>query len=275
LTSIQYMKLFAAIAKKEALEVAREIGYRHILVSYFYIKKRRMLDMITSMSQVHEFFLDSGAYSAKTIGAKITTEELSSFIRQHSSLFKIYAGLDDIKSYEITQVNQRKMEAEGLAPLITFHYGEPFSILSEYLKKYDFIALGGGVGRTKTEKIMWLDTLYAKVFSQCPEKKIHMFGIHDPDILSRYPFYSADASSDSLMASNGWVLVEGKVMQYKNIHKKHRTGIGLSVLAKNHDSEISLKDREKERYRVLLKKKQQLETYITQLWEKRGIIWKD
>jgi len=269
------MKLFVAIAKKEALEVARDIKYRHILVSYFYIKKRQMLEMIRSMTGEHEFFLDSGAYSAKTIGAKITTMELTAFIKANPALFKIYAGLDDITSYEITQTNQRKMEADGLAPLITFHYGEPLAVLGDYTKKYDFIALGGGVGRTKTEKIKWLDTLYANVLSRCPEKKIHMFGIHDPDILSRYPFYSADASSDSLMASNGWVIVNGKVMQYKDIPSRQRTGIGLSVLAKNHDSEISLKDREKERYRVLLMKKQQLEIYITQLWEKKGIVWKD
>ena len=89
------MKLFAAIAKKEALEVARDIGYRNILVSYFYIKKRRMLDLIRSMNGVHEFFLDSGAHSANTIGAKITREELTSFAKENLSLFKIYAGLDD------------------------------------------------------------------------------------------------------------------------------------------------------------------------------------
>src|SRR5258706_11304732 len=98
------MKLFAAIAKKEALEVARDIGYRHVLVSYFYIKKRRMLDFIRSMKGSHEFFLDSGAHSANTIGAKIATEELTLFIKENPSMFKIYAGLDDIKSHEITIV---------------------------------------------------------------------------------------------------------------------------------------------------------------------------
>ena len=269
------MKLFAAIAKKEALEVARDIGYRHILVSYFYIKKRRMLEMIGSMSGKHEFFLDSGAHSANTIGAKITREELTSFTKENLSRFTIYAGLDDIKSHKVTLANQKKMEADGLAPLITFHYGEPLSVLSEYIKNYDFIALGGAVGRTKTEKIAWLNILYGKILSRYREKKIHMFGIHDADILSRYPFYSADASSDSLMASNGWVLVNGTKVQYKDIPKKHRTAAGLSQLEKNYDPDTSLGDREKDRYRYLLLKKQQTEKYITGLWEKRGITWKD
>jgi hypothetical protein len=269
------MKLFAAIAKKEALEVARDIGYRHILVSYFYIKKCRMLEMIRQMNSNHEFFLDSGAHSANTIGAVITRKELTAFTKEHSSLFKIYAGLDDIKSHRITLVNQKKMEADGLSPLITFHYGEPLSVLSDYIKSYDFIALGGAVGRTKTEKIGWLDILYGKILSRHKEKKIHMFGIHDVDILSRYPFYSADASSDSLMASNGGVLVDGKSVKYRDIPLKHRTASGLIELQKNNDSRISLTDREKARYRTLLLKKQKLEVYITQLWTKRGITWKD
>jgi len=269
------MKLFAAIAKKEALEVARDIGYRHILVSYFYIKKRRMLDMIREMNSNHEFFLDSGAHSANTIGAKITCEELTTFTKEHSSLFRIYAGLDDIKSHKVTLSNQKKMETDGLAPLITFHYGEPLSVLSEYIKNYDFIALGGAVGRTKTEKIAWLDILYGKVLCHFPKKKIHMFGIHDTDILSRYPFYSADASSDSLMASNGWVLVNGTKVQYKDIPKKHRTAAGLFALEKNYNPDVSLGEREKDRYRHLLYKKLQTEHYITELWAKRGITWKD
>jgi hypothetical protein len=269
------MKLFAAIAKKEALEVARDIGYRHILVSYFYIKKCRMLEMIRQMNSNHEFFLDSGAHSANTIGAVITREELTAFTKEHSSLFKIYAGLDDIKSHKVTLANQKKMEADGLSPLITFHYGEPLSVLQEYIQNYNFIALGGAVGRTKTEKIGWLDILYGKILSRHKEKKIHMFGIHDIDILSRYPFYSADASSDSLMASNGWVLVNGTKVQYKDISKKHRTGAGLLEIKRNYDPEISLSDREKNRYRNLLLKKQQMEKYITQLWEKRGITWKN
>jgi hypothetical protein len=190
-------------------------------------------------------------------------------------LFKIYAGLDDIKSHKVTLANQKKMEFDGLSPLITFHYREPISVLSEYVKKYDFIALGGVVGRTKTEKIAWLDTLYAKVLSRTPKKKIHMFGVHDVDILSRYPFYSADASSDSLMASNGWVLVNGTKVQYKDIPKKHRTGAGLFQIQKNYNPDISLGDREKDRYRNLLLKKQKIEKYITDLWAKRGITWKD
>jgi len=269
------MKLFAAIAKKEALEVARDIGYKHILVSYFYIKKRRMLDLIKEMNPKHEFFLDSGAHSANTIGAKITKEELTAFTKEHRSLFTIYAGLDDIKNHTVTLSNQKAMEAAGLAPLITFHYGEPVSVLEDYLKNYDFIALGGVVGKTKTEKIAWLDMLYCKVISKYPQKKIHMFGVHDVEILSRYPFYSADASSDSLMASNGWVLVNGTKVQYKDISKKHRTAAGLFEMQKNYDIGISLGDREKDRYRSLLLKKQQTEQYITELWKRRGISWKD
>lgn len=167
----------------------------------------------------------------------------------------IYANLD-LKTYEETKRNQDYLESFGLKPLPVYHFSEYNSdkreVLLEYIKKYDYIAIGGIVG-AKLDSVQKNNYLNY-VFKNTKDKiKVHGFGITDNDSIERYPFYSVDSTSwqqrmrfgqTQTKESNRIRITKNKVFPY-----------------------MSLLEKEVE---IMLKKGKD----ITNLWAKRGIIWK-
>lgn len=229
----------------------------NVLVSYYYkscITKER-LEIIKQKKL--KLFIDSGAFSAENIGAKIDLYKYINYLHEINNYIYMYAGLDDISDYKKTILNNKIMENAGLKPTITFHFNEPIELLKDYLTEYDKICLGGVVGKSRNVKVAWLDKLYSQVISQFPLKKIHMFGVHDKYILLRYPFFSADAATGIKRAVNG-----GSSYLNKTIPEKSLEFIKHTNLEKAYD-----------RYANILSTKLQLEKYITEVWRRRGITW--
>lgn len=155
-------------------------------------------------------FLDSGAYSAFTQNTTIDIQEYISFIKRYEKYIDVYANLDSIGDPAQTLKNQRIMEEAGLSPLPCFHYGSPISYLKRYLKKYNYIALGGMVPISTVELIKWLDLLFSEYL--CDEKgnpkcKVHGFGLTSLKLMLRYPWYSVDSTSWVVTGRLGSVLV--------------------------------------------------------------------
>ena len=84
-----------------------------------------------------------------------------------------------------------------------------------------------------------------------------MFGVHDLNILLRYPFFSADASSNIKKAAFGGSAFGLSKAPNKSInYLKH-----LKLEKSTH------------RYFSLAQEQNHIEKYITDVWRKRGIIW--
>ena len=105
-------------------------------------------------------FIDSGAYSAETKGVKITLSEYVAFLKAHAQYIEIAAGLDVLFDADGTWRNQLEMEAAGVSPMPTFHFGEDVSWLKRYVAKYERIALGGQVGQSTGDLVRWLDDVW-------------------------------------------------------------------------------------------------------------------
>lgn len=230
---------------------------RHILVSFFYKNCLKLELMAEMKSKGLQLFMDSGAFSAENIGAKINLKEYIQFLQKNNSFITQYAGLDDISDYKRTMINQKIMESEGLKPLITFHYGEPIELLRDYLLSYDYICIGGVVGKSRKLKLAWLSMLYSKVVKEFPEKKIHMFGVHDKELLLRFPFYSADASSSVKFAIYGGSAFGKSTKPVKSLEFMRHLQLQSNL----------------ERYYSLALSRKEVETYVTNVWRKRGITW--
>ena len=163
----------------------------NILMNYFYIKDNKK---IISSDIIKEygcalFFLDSGAFTAWTKGVHIPIEEYCEFVKTFSCSF--YSVLDVIGDAEGTLKNQKKMEELGTTPVPCFHFGDDFKYLDYYYENYDFISLGGMVGRPTKQLKLWLD----KIFLMYPDKKYHGFGLTRKKLIEQYPWYSVDSSS--------------------------------------------------------------------------------
>ena len=242
----------------------------NILVSYFYMGFKGSFKH-TEILKEKFFFLDSGAYSAMSTGTPVDVYQYIDWIKENRAMIDLYCGLDDIGDYKKTLENQRIMEAAGLHPLITFHYGEPFELLRDFCQEYEFICLGGIAGKRKQQRVPWLDNCFGVIKNYWP-KRLHVFGVHDKDILLRYPFYSADASTDSFASSVGDHNVNGKRVTYTSINEVTNRD-EMNILKIEASKSITASQKSQLRLASHLLNKIQLEKQITEVWQKRGITW--
>ena len=182
----------------------REIveGLPHILESYHYVGNQMYVD--DKRRDCAQVFLDSGAFSAYTLGVNLTVEEYCAYILRNKDIIRHEDGvmmasvLDGIGDPLQTWRNQIEMEMRGCKPLPCFHAGEDEKYLEHYVQNYEYITLGGMVGSSTKQLTIWLDRMWERYLtdgSGRPRLKVHGFGITAIPLMERYPWYSCDSSS--------------------------------------------------------------------------------
>lgn len=178
------------------------------LDSYYYLKSAKL---IRDHKYYHKFFLDSGAHSAWTQGVSINLDAYIKFIKDHLDYLHVYAALDDIHDWRKSVKNTEYMEAAGLKPIAVFHVGEPWELLEDMVKKYDYIALGGNGKAPNAEALrLFMNEAWSRI---CDDKgvakcKVHGFGMTRKDLMEKYPWYSVDSTSPILAAGMGRVVTD-------------------------------------------------------------------
>ena len=174
----------------------------HILESYHYVEKQQYVDAMRANNG--KVFLDSGAFSAKSLGVDIDIDGYCNYIKRNLDIIKVEDGvvmasvLDGIGDPLKTWQNQLYMESQGAKPLPCFHFGEDERYLEWYIERYPYITIGGLV-RTKAQDVMWwLDRIWNKYLvdgAGRPKLKVHAFGVTTISLMERYPWHSVDSSS--------------------------------------------------------------------------------
>lgn len=185
----------------------------HILESYHYVGKQAFVDhMRNNQAQV---FIDSGAFSAHTLGIRIDVGDYCEYIKRNMDIIRKDDGvvmasvLDGIGDPLQTYRNQLEMEIRGARPLPCFHAGEDERYLDWYVENYEYITLGGMVGSSSKALTTWLDRVWDKHLvdgSGRPRLKVHGFGITAIPLMERYPWHSCDSSSWIQSAAFGSVV---------------------------------------------------------------------
>lgn len=174
----------------------------HILESYHYVEKQRYVDAMRLDGA--KVFIDSGAFSAFTLGVKIDIQGYVEYLKRNMDIIRVEDNtpmasvLDGIGDPLETYRNQLTMEHLGFRPLPCFHAGEDERYLEYYVKNYEYITLGGLVGSSTAQLIVWLDRIWGRYLvdgSGRAKIKVHGFGITSVPIMERYPWYSCDSSS--------------------------------------------------------------------------------
>jgi hypothetical protein len=243
-------------------------GVPHILESYHYVQKQKFVDeMRLNQAKV---FLDSGAFSAFTLGVKLSIDEYCAYIWNNWDIIRFEDGimmasvLDGIGDAQLTYENQLAMEARGVRPLPCFHAGEDLRYLDWYVRNYDYITLGGMVGSSTQALIVWLDRVWDRLLDGAgrPKIKVHGFGITSVELMERYEWYSCDSSSWIQTAAFGNVLMpEGGVD--KDGHR--RIGYQISTSEKSpsrHDWNQHVMNLD-----------QESQNYVFQTLEKQGFTY--
>ena len=169
-----------------------------LLLSYHYFRKVDIAELVGELEDLSgqpiDIMVDSGAFSAFTLGSVIELDEYAEWVRYWGKYFTVYANLDVIGDPRATKDNQMALEAKGLAPLPIFHAGEPWEYLDGYLEAYPYIMLGGMVpyAKEKNRLMPWL----IKCFKKAEGKAVyHGLGLTSWYSLTSLPWYSVDSSS--------------------------------------------------------------------------------
>lgn len=187
---------------------------KHILESYHYVYRKSFVEKMRADGV--KIFLDSGAFSAFTMGVNVDMEAYCRYIQENADIIDVVDGMvcasvldgigDPLKTYQ----NQLAMESLGVRPLPCFHYGEDERYLDYYVANYPYITLGGMVPISTPQLYHWLDRIWEKHLvdgAGRPKVKVHGFGLTTMPLVERYPWYSVDSSSWVQIARTGGMML--------------------------------------------------------------------
>lgn len=187
----------------------------HILESYHYVGGGRYVEEMRANNA--KVFIDSGAFSAWTLGTEINLPKYCQWIIENQDIIRCEDGdlmasvLDGIGDPFKTYQNQIHMEGLGVRPLPCFHFAEDENYLQWYIENYTYITIGGMVGKSKGVLKKWLDHIWDRYLvdgSGRAKIKVHGFGLTSVELMERYPWHSCDSSTWIQLASFGNVLTE-------------------------------------------------------------------
>lgn len=208
----------------------------NILESWHYVGKQSFVDHMRANGA--KIFLDSGAFSAFTLGVKLKVTDYCDYIIENMDIIRFEDGnmmasvLDGIGDALETWQNQQKMEIllkpYGVRPLPCFHFGEDMQYLDHYVKNYDYITLGGMVGASTDQLRKWLEKVWEGHLLDGAGRakiKVHGFGITSVPLMEEFDWYSCDSSSWIQSAAFGSIVMPGDSIK--------NTGWTLSVSGKS------------------------------------------
>lgn len=212
----------------------------NILESWHYVGKQKYVDDMRRESA--RIFLDSGAFSAWTLGVTLRVEDYCEYIRRNADIIRkegndiMASVLDGIGDPLQTYRNQLEMEARGVRPLPCFHKGEDERYLEWYIQNYEYITLGGMVGSSANQLAVWLDRIWDRYLvdgAGRPRVKVHGFGLTSIPLMERYPWYSCDSSSWIQSAAFGSIMSpqHGPISISDKSPNRHDVGKHITTLS--------------------------------------------
>jgi hypothetical protein len=169
------------------------------LLSYHYHQRTNVAEFHRQLSVLDlepDFFADSGAYSAWSVGQTIVPQQYVDWVLKWQNYFTVAAGPDVIGDAQSTCKATQAMQSQvtQIPVLPCFHVGEDWTWLRRYIGMSPYLALGGMVPFTRRKPVLhaWLQ----RAFNIIPrETKVHGFGLSTWSFLKRYPFHSVDSST--------------------------------------------------------------------------------
>jgi hypothetical protein len=240
------MKIFCAIDDAGIVKSFYEkTGIKmNYLVSYYYAKGVTHKLAYKYRHMIDSLYLDSGAYTAMTMGKKISLAEYGLYLKECGEFFDAYFNLDDQfdkpQSNTSNQLYLEKLLPDGTKkPIPVVHAkGEAaFNELSEYANMgHQFIAIGS--------EPRLPDDIHSKIQDTFPDVKLHMFGNLERKMLINHMPYSADSASWAEVASHGEILYWNE--EEKKEYCLHLGGKDMKSTTPDYYKDFTYKDKANE-----------------------------
>jgi len=164
----------------------------NILFSYAYPQYIEwFFDEVKPFPRPAKLMLDSGAFTASTLGIELCVEEYIDYIHNSPIKWDEVIALDVIGDHVASYNNAVLMEDEGIRVVPTYHEGEPMEALHQLCHYWEKVALGGIVGSPKNNMVRF----FKQCFKECWPHRFHSFGCCLKESLDLLPFVSADSST--------------------------------------------------------------------------------
>jgi len=272
------MRLYFAAGEVEKLvKICLAAGGKNMLGSFPKIVGRANYLSKAPISGCNSFFLDSGAFSAFTLGTPIDVQQYGAYLVQNKRWLGIYANLDVIGDWRATHKNQLYLEQLGLTPLPVFHLAspaEPWEHLKDLVQRYDYLAIGGVATTqfTVKEKAAFLDKCWSIVGAEWKrgrQVKIHGFGVTSNWAVKNYPWFSVDSAA--------WSIAGGCGVMYKftgtGLVSCHYTDTDAADFKRRNALAGSGTTRYIIRSQINVVEMLKFADFVTTVWKHRGVTW--
>lgn len=283
------MKIVIADSSENIAEhIFREVKHNEIgfLASYFYLnlnnKETGMGKAISRLAAENpttkpDIYMDSGVFSARKRGILIPPEELAEYYLKNAHAYDWVFNMDEGTHEE--QLNNCKILKNMGVPVIgIYHADMPIDYLLRFYEispyiSISFFKLGGPSGKQVHQ---CFDTLFSFLFKHFSAKefpKIHALGTERYDILSKYPFYSADSTGAKSQYAYGKHTVNDPIT-------KQPKAVGCTEKEQKKYGFDSVKglgtsgDKRDIRIIAAIRARMIYNKYLSELWQKRNINWK-
>lgn len=195
-------------------------GMKHYLATYSDLRDRGfMATFLAYFEDIKgvDLFLDSGAFSAMSIGVDLHLEEYISFINRYGHMFKIIASLDVIWNPEKSLENYTDIDKYANYKVIpTFHHNEPWEFLDIYAKLTDHIGIGGMASLNSIGRIDFIQKVVKRARSINPKIKFHGFALGTPSAIQRVGTLIESVDTTKWLSPIKWANIKNRPKQGKN-----------------------------------------------------------
>ncbi|MGP3788512.1 hypothetical protein [Paenibacillus sp. 1A_MP2] len=199
--------IFSGLSKsRRDIELVKEYGGRFILLNYFTIRndhtnqwKQTIIELGFDYKCV---IIDPGEKTLHDAAKKglpvkpIDIDDYAAFVRQHSDIIYQYLTLDIIGDPAATQRNTKYLALKvGRKPVPIYHIQSDMAALQELVdEEHELIAIGGSALRSVSTQRR--ERVFDEIFRKYGDSvNFHALGLGSLNLLLKYSWFSADASS--------------------------------------------------------------------------------
>lgn len=288
------MRLYLAWVNGEwhFMKLIEDLGHKNFLCSYHYLNRKTALDFLKKYkAKGMNIFLDSGAFSSDDIDIKMYSE----FLEEWHKHVAVCANMD-VWDWNNQMNNLKIIESKGVNNVLpVYHIYEwmewKFKELDDLFEKYEYFAIGWIAVATasSSQKDLFLKYVFSRWNyyrkKQGYPTKIHWFWVTSTRLCLKYPFYSVDSTS-WLAASRFWdiIVFNKKKGDLEKVHSRSFSLIAdlwhkIPVAYRDIDRISDTKNKVWKPYiaRNFLAGLAYIQfyEYATEVWKKRGLVYKD
>lgn len=169
----------------------------NVLISYHYEKRSQFyIDLTESGVRV---LVDSGAFSADRLGAKIDVDDYATMLKEVHGKVDGYFTLDVMRNPDASRENHLYLKSLGLCPIPIYQSTDmKFEDLEDFLEDESYVAIGGLVSAPNVHKPSKFNEARISEFLRrqrqiAPDVKVHLLGYVKKNQLRHFQPYSCDS----------------------------------------------------------------------------------